>query len=964
MQTNTEPATGQIDKPAGAAPELPAQPGLSETRWQRLQRFFVGDDVFISYARRDAESYALNLAIALTKRRVSCYVDQWGSATGRELPLKLRLAVRRSTMLVLLGSDEAVRSGAVKEEVDEFLATGRFIIPVTFGGSLERAPWYADIEGPTLFREVKPALASGEPSPRLVERIVHAEGFVTRNRRLRRFVWQAAAAVGALVLAGAAVFYVLTRQAAAARSERDRQGKIASNIGLSNTAESLRTQRPDLLELSTLLEIESVRRFGPLGAEPPLSARLTLSGQMAALATHVSTMRHEEGARAVASTRDARYVAVATSGDPEGEVGEGRITLWECGPGGCRPTGHVYRQPGGISAVAFSPDGRYLAAATDNGLRVWEWQQPGDAPVLSFGDSHEELGSLADVAFSADGRYMGASGGPAGKGRVANAYVWKWEGERTAARPVRTFAHSTEERGHEAPVAAIDFSSDGEFLFTASYNTVRAWPTGGRGSEPVWRVAPGENDVHALAFSPDGRYVASGDQAGVARVWRWEGGKTGQQVFTYMSHGGGDLSSRAFDRSISSLAFSEDGRFLATASVGNTAQVWECGPTPNREVARVVHRGKVLGAALAGSGRRYLLTASDDKTARLSEWRESQAVVATMQPGRDPDKGFDASPLSPDGSHLAVITNDEEPGTAVNVWDTDTGRSPDNPPRLRHDYYISDGALSPDGKYLVAPRAPKPPQAWDLSAGRVVWQPEREPWSSGPDIPIFSPDGKYLSFIYREADASSDRLAVFGWESGRAAGRPLRDMNLASEEDKDVLATALSWGGEYLAAARVGVAGVVEIEVWSTATGQRVGAASRYATADKALGASTQPDKRGLLAVAFSPDGEHLAVASVGTAEVLKFDKSGGLGEVVMRFSDPQNFFAVAFSADGKYLRTGTSSATSADMSVQSRLWRRDDMVAELCGRLSRNLTRAEWRQHFGEEPYRRTCENLPAAEE
>ena len=63
----------------------------------------------------------------------------------------------------------------------------------------------------------------------------------------------------------------------------------------------------------------------------------------------------------------------------------------------------------------------------------------------------------------------------------------------------------------------------------------------------------------------------------------------------------------------------------------------------------------------------------------------------------------------------------------------------------------------------------------------------------------------------------------------------------------------------------------------------------------------------------------------------------------------------VAFGPDGELLATGT-----ADKTAQVQPWRSEDLLNGVCTRLTRNLTREEWRRNLGEEPYRRTCENLP----
>ena len=55
---------------------------------EKIRRFLFGDDIFISYSRVDS-TYALTLANELTKRKLSCFLDQWGTPPGEKLPKEL-----------------------------------------------------------------------------------------------------------------------------------------------------------------------------------------------------------------------------------------------------------------------------------------------------------------------------------------------------------------------------------------------------------------------------------------------------------------------------------------------------------------------------------------------------------------------------------------------------------------------------------------------------------------------------------------------------------------------------------------------------------------------------------------------------------------------------------------------------------------------------------------------------------
>jgi len=187
-------------------------------------RSLAADDIFISYTRLDASTYAAGLADELTKKGFSCFIDKLGTVPDKDLPAMLRRKIKSCAMLVVVGTERAAARETIADEVKEFLQTGRrsSVIPIDFGGAVYRANWYPLVEGVAPEPEKNPlALDDGEPSPSVLSRIEKQFNYTRRNQRLRRAALGTAVLVALLLLAGVGAGVYARQQLGFAKAERE-----------------------------------------------------------------------------------------------------------------------------------------------------------------------------------------------------------------------------------------------------------------------------------------------------------------------------------------------------------------------------------------------------------------------------------------------------------------------------------------------------------------------------------------------------------------------------------------------------------------------------------------------------------------------------------------------------------------------------------------------------------------------
>jgi WD40 repeat protein/tRNA A-37 threonylcarbamoyl transferase component Bud32 len=461
----------------------------------------------------------------------------------------------------------------------------------------------------------------------------------------------------------------------------------------------------------------------------------------------------------------------------------GTATLWDVTTGRQR---NVWRNDrGGWTAAAFSPDGRRVAAAGagPNGpgksqalLRVWDCDTGAEVVSLS-GDE----GAFNAVAFSPNGRRLAAAG-EGGTVRLWDAQTWK---------PLRGFGAFNIAYG-------MAFSPDGALLAVA----------GQKPGLQVWEVETGTARQQAfeapdflldVVFAPGGDRLVGLDRWGA--VWQWDlatgRGRevaTGQQPFrrtlafrpatgprpaTELAFGRGksvvllDLASGAertvgaHDQAVIAVAFTPDGRWLATGGGDRTVRLWDAAAVARGEEPPVWSVDGVEGTpSLGADGQRLVLRQTHglgNMSVRVR--RHTGEVLTEMELGSSGLDGFD---LSPDGRLFANVAL----GGKVSLYNVD------GPRKARVLVPAADGrppthlAFMPDGRRLLG-AGPDGATAWDLDTGRPG---ERLPGATfvPDDRLLIAPDGAAFARL------GHDVVTVWSFPQGNQlhtlpghGGRPL-----------------------------------------------------------------------------------------------------------------------------------------------------------------------------------------------
>ncbi|CAG8576690.1 18018_t:CDS:10, partial [Acaulospora morrowiae] len=283
------------------------------------------------------------------------------------------------------------------------------------------------------------------------------------------------------------------------------------------------------------------------------------------------------------------------------------IRFWEALSGICSRT--IQHPDSQVNRLCISPDKRYLAAAGNQHIRLYDINSPNSNPITSF-DGH--TGNVTAVGFHCEGKWM-VTGSEDGTLKI-------WDTRHVILKRYESIAPSIQRNyDHKAPVNDVAiYPNQGELISCDQKGSIKIWDLSENSC--THELVPEEDvPLRSVTIAFDGSMLVAANNKGNCYVWKMSNTRdyTDPQTITKFS---------AHDRYITRCLLSPDAKNLATCSADSTVKIWS---TSNNEFKLdkelTGHQRWVWDCAFSADSA-YLVTASSDHSARLWELQQGETI--------------------------------------------------------------------------------------------------------------------------------------------------------------------------------------------------------------------------------------------------------------------------------------------------------------------------------------------------